>query len=1267
MSNIVIAVNGNGAGSGFLIAPDNGINFSVPVVIQTNDGTSGNATLDATPNGAGISLPANAAVSPGGVTLQIYATAVSAAQGDTVINVHYKGSTTSFTLTAISNPEVWFQGRFEVRFATDNDWYNDPKGTYGAGNDGNNPLGYGIQGPGYTFWLEGEPLFTPQGVDSMGVPLSVPTTTSKPVGRVLRFNNPVALRSHALPVATAVGGVRGTLSNGTTKVFFTQGDPVIGATVDVGPNTYLAQNWEPHSPPDPMPAESQPGGATNEPMALFECHINGFFSGAPASDADRPHSSGFNPWADDPNAPFPTVTGSPTFSGFSTARLTALQADYAGLPAADVPTLDVNGNPMAGTGSQAGRNLIRRINMLTGAGGRPVSYQAAWEGQEEYIGGKINSNITFQANSSSVMSYFGGYTSFQYYNKLHTFHSDELDGYVYGSVSVDPTARLAKTCSFQIQNATFGKDQLISLGVQSMTVPFPAAFWVVLDGFFPSELGINAGDTLNNPPNPPVVTFSVDGSNANAAAIATALQTNGQMVIPSFSGQVFTTSLPPANAPQRILYPFTIQFSGVDGFIDQTETLTLNATITVNGKTYTASAPLTLTKAANPYVINEDSGNQYTFWLSSDLRTFTVDDDTTFFGKKVSDFYPPGAVAAQYPVTAQAASTAATAYISDLISRLTPTGAAGGNSFETDLPEVEAVALNELIGAQTNPATGKSAFNFAICRVRIQGTTPSGPGTTQAVNCRVFFRAFQAQNTAFTYNTSTSYRETAIGTPDVTPRVPFLGVQQDSMGQYEVVTIPFFAVDRVNLNGPANLTSQPPDIPNVQTISPQTGTVVDTYYGCWIDINQPNPLFPQFVKAGDFDNATGYFNTPGFVTQSIPATFMRAPHQCLIAEIAFDEVPIPPNADASTSDKLAQRNLAVIDGPNPGVPGSRRMPHPFQIQASSAATKNVDELMVAWGNTPAGATAEFYLPGITSAQILSLADSLYGSHTLKALDPNTIVTQTGPVTFIPIPRGTGMYAGLLTVDLPMGIHDGDLYHIVVRQLTDAAQLTRGGNAPQTNVAAGAVVPAVSFRPRPPIYTQQSKTQVLRWRKVSGAFQVNLRISTKQNLLAPEESRLALFRWIAEKVDPQSRWFPVMQRYIGQLAVRVTGFGGDPGKIVPSPGGLPYGPGKHGGHGGHGEPGGHHPHHHFHPPHGHPHEEATGKISGIVFDHFGNFEGFILETEEGEFRPFVSREKGVLEVVRRALEDRTWITVIQEPHRHDEVRSIVLRIDPLHHV
>jgi hypothetical protein len=1254
--SVVLSVNGNSVSPGFLVAPDDSRTFTVPLELATDDGTTVDVTIDVMPNGAGLTVPGGpVSVGPTGVTVPIAAASASAAEGDTSINVHAGAATVTFTLTAISNPEIWFSGRFEVRFATDNDWYNDPKGTWGAGNDGTNPLGFGSEGFGYTFWLEGEPLFTPTTVTA-GVPDSVPTTPDKTgVGRVVRFNNPVAPRSHADPVVTSVNGVRGQLSSAAT-VYFTSGDPVIGSPVNLGPNTYLAQNWEPHSPPDPPPAESQAGGATDEPMACFEFQIDGLFSAAPAQDSDRPKSTGFTNWADDPNSPIPTIGALPDFPTFTTTRQTQLQNDYDALPAADEPTVNPDGSIVGGSGSAEGRNLVRRLQALaafTGTappfaiGARPASLPLAWAGQEEYENGHVNANITFTTASSTVMDFYKGYSSFAYYNKLHTFHSDELCGYVYGNLQVDTTSRLAKTCSLQTQNSTFGRDELQSIGLPAS---FPSAFWVVLDGFFPSELGIDSADDLTNPPNPPTVAFSVDPTDANAAQISNYLITQNQMVIEPFAPPVLTMSVPPANAPQRILYPFTIQFTGTDGFIDQTETLTLTATITVSGKTYTNSAPLELTTAANPYVTDADQGNNYTTWISTDLRTFSVDDDTTFFGHRVADFYPPGAVTSSYPVSPAAASSAATAYVAEVISQLTAgNGDAGGDSFETSLTEQEDATVGGVSDAleylQVNPRTNRAAFNFAICRVRIRGTTPPTPPppfTTQAPNCRVFFRAFQAQNTASTFDPSTTYRSTPIVTPDVTPRVPLLGVMTDSMGQDEVVTIPFFAVDRVNLAGPADLTTQRPDAPNVQTISPITGSEVDTYFGCWLDMNEQVPLFPQYVEASDPDNRSGTFDTtPGSPqqVQSINAAFTRAPHQCLIAEIAFDDVPIPLNADSSTSDKLAQRNLAYVDGPNPGSVDSRMMPHPFQVRATSSSSLHVDELMVTWGGVPEGATATFYFPSVAAADIVALADGLYPAHTLSIQDPYTIATPTGAVTFVPLPKGQGYLAGLLTVQLPAGIQHGDRFAVLVRQLTDASAVGHGSfviNPTGRDLTTGGIVTRLAL--------SEKRGKHLTWRRVLGAFQIDLRISSKRTLLVPEEHRLALFRWISDNTLPESRWSPVLRRYVSQLAERVGGFGGHPGQIPPSPlGALPGQPG-HGGHPG------------VTPPR---HRGVSGKVHGLSFDHFGDFDGFVLETEGGELVRFNSREHRLLQLVRDAMEDRLWVTVVREHVDRADVRELII--------
>ena len=69
---------------------------------------------------------------------------------------------------------------------------------------------------------------------------------------------------------------------------------------------------------------------------------------------------------------------------------------------------------------------------------------------------------------------------------------------------------------------------------------------------------------------------------------------------------------------------------------------------------------------------------------------------------------------------------------------------------------------------------------------------------------------------------------------------------------------------------------------------------------------------------------------------------------------------------------------------------------------------------------------------------------------------------------------------------------------------------------------------------------------------------------------------------------------------------------------------------------------------------------TGKISGITYDHFGDFDGFVLELFDGHEHRFFSHEHRVEEVVREAWEDRIVTTVIPEHEDHSRVEAIVLQ-------
>ena len=104
----------------------------------------------------------------------------------------------------------------------------------------------------------------------------------------------------------------------------------------------------------------------------------------------------------------------------------------------------------------------------------------------------------------------------------------------------------------------------------------------------------------------------------------------------------------------------------------------------------------------------------------------------------------------------------------------------------------------------------------------------------------------------------------------------------------------------------------------------------------------------------------------------------------------------------------------------------------------------------------------------------------------------------------------------------------------------------------------------------------------------------------------------MLRWIQLAIPLTNRWYPVFQRYLGQIADRVEAFGGDPSRVIPSP--------VHTGPAGMNLPDRDHDHHDIpcldHGAH------FTGKITGLIYDRFGDFEG-LLDTKDGE-RAFKSR-------------------------------------------
>lgn len=457
--------------------------------------------------------------------------------------------------------------------------------------------------------------------------------------------------------------------------------------------------------------------------------------------------------------------------------------------------------------------------------------------------------------------------------------------------------------SFDLEKATFGQDEV----TQSAT--WGSAFWMSVSGFPNAALGFNSSSDLSssNPSPRPQITAAIEAS-LNPGLSASQIATIGSN-LPTIS-----YGPPPVLAIdqtlglnfQNFLYPFTISFPNRNAFnaldAHQIAVVTLTANLTVqvptgisSGTTTTTAVPLTvqanieLAKGEDPYLFNFNPSNPqaYPSWLSFDLRIFTVASNQShqmFSVPNPTD--PSGAVP----------------YIRQVLTNLNnPSLITNGDTFDNALTQDEE---GSAIVFFPNDESFVPSFNFAVARVRINSSVSTTIGPV-----RVFFRLFNAASTNSVFTevgtNEGTYRWGSNGTPG--HKIPLLGVQGGFLGfGAEYVTVPCFATERINLTAPADMKQQT-DPPNAVMITTNAGGEVDTYFGCWLDVNQTTPFLipaPPFIQT--------LWDGPWAGTESLNGVVATAPHQCLIAEIRFDDTPIPNGATSATSDKIAQRNIAWL-------------------------------------------------------------------------------------------------------------------------------------------------------------------------------------------------------------------------------------------------------------------------------------------------------------------------------------------------------------------
>jgi hypothetical protein len=721
---------------------------------------------------------------------------------------------------------------------------------------------------------------------------------------------------------------------------------------------------------------------------------------------------------------------------------------------------------------------------------------------------------------------------------------------------------VCKDCFIITDRNEIGKEEALALIEANQSIV--DAFYVVMEGFAPSDLGITTAT-----PTPmqlqawaPTINFNPIPNQMHQQVNDMLLENNAAL-----------------NQAQRITFGYNISFTGTTDFnLDVVPIQLLASKLGVS-----SIAVIDLTQVDSPYM---DHGA--ISWLSNDTRVFKLQPNGFFANTNIQLGNDP------------------IGFIQNVLNKLR-TGLPAAQAFQTfeNLPADENASQLEW-QAQLN---GQPVYNFALCRVRYRATV------TPAPNVRVFFRLFQTAATGTEYNSQTTYR--VGGQPGI--KIPLLGIQGG-----ELVTIPFFAEARVSAT--VNLNQQL-DNTNVQPINPGVnGQEAYMYYGCWLDINQPNDLrFPIQPSPPD----GGPFVGP---LQSI-ANLIRGTHQCMVTEINFDADPITPQGiSTASSDKLSQRNLAIDNSDNPGSAATHRVQHTFAIHpttANPAPKQGPDELMIAWGNTPVSTLATVYLPGVRAAEVLDLAGRNFSLQTLERVDDHTLQCKTAGVTYLPIPSGAAVdLAGLITLDLPANIRKGQNFRIVMRQVMDTPAPLPPRPVP-INIRAARPTSSQAAVERKP-----SKS-----RHILGAFQFSILVKTADEILPGDERNLTALQRVVATIPPENRWYPVFQRYLAQLGGRIGALGGQPG-TGPSRG------------------------------HGHHHSPCAadeligheGKISGLRFDRFGDFEGFWLDTVDGK-RSFQSREKEIEELVREAWARRIAILVLVDKQNRDEPQSIVLLRPP----
>jgi hypothetical protein len=661
---------------------------------------------------------------------------------------------------------------------------------------------------------------------------------------------------------------------------------------------------------------------------------------------------------------------------------------------------------------------------------------------------------------------------------------------------------------------------------------FDDAIFVTVDGLKPSQFPGGGITALGSPP----------GLAASAPTLAVPVGIPILVEVTKVDSD--DPTLP--DRLQRLTFTYRVRFTG-DAFTFAGPVSTVSVSATLNSAAIAApltdAAWLELVKSANPFMLDLADGNP-TVYLSSDIKVFHVLAGQTFHGVKLPD---------------NATRTDALAFIHTLASNISSADFTGLPSTE------EGSVLSTLPIALTFPPV--LVYNFALARVRL--STAGADANT----VRVFFRVFTTQTTAaLTYQLDSSgfpvdgYRRTSGANPIALP-----GTQN---GGSDWLSFPMFATNRFN---PPEMQADPD---NVQTVVAATGFRM---YGALIDNNLQDPYLPP---------------TPGSTASpvSLP-TLMMGEHQCIVAQIEYSGAPVVDGSTPWTSDKLSQRNLAISVVANPGLDSSRTAMHTFEMETtpnSATAGQLPDELQLEWSaNIPAGAVQRIFISTWKAQEVVDLANRIYPRHEIEVVDDHTIELPANGARYVPIPVSPGRQNGVISAELPLGVHKGQRFDLSVRQITSKSRRARMPPSKAQRISRAEADRLLAGLERAPaagtkgaftvgankvlvtdlsIFDESGDHALLiehpdplavaaviqnsrQWRQTVGGFQLGVPVSTRDNMLVHHMQLLSVMRWRTAQLPRKSRWRNTMLHYVELLASKVQALGGNPWTVPATPDGV----------------------------------------------------------------------------------------------------------------